>query len=137
MDTRISNWQSTQLLDKTVSMKGEAVLQQENIKQVRPINRRESAMKDNYSLTQVTPPVDNLSDSTAAELDSVVEDLNKTVEALNKGLEFKVHEDTKRVIVTVVNKDTDEVIREIPPEKILDMMAKINEIVGWLVDEKA
>jgi flagellar protein FlaG len=31
----------------------------------------------------------------------------------------------------------DEVIREIPPEKILDMVAKMMELAGILVDEKA
>ena len=44
---------------------------------------------------------------------------------------------TKRQIVfKVINEDTDEVIREIPPEKSLDMLQKMWEMAGILVDEK-
>ena len=45
---------------------------------------------------------------------------------------------TKRQIVfrLVINEDTDEVIREIPPEKSLDMLQKMWEMAGILVDEK-
>ena len=40
-------------------------------------------------------------------------------------------------MVKVVDPNTDKVIREIPPEKILDMVAKMWEVVGLFVDEKA
>ena len=51
-------------------------------------------------------------------------------------LSFKYHEDTNRISITVTDSDTDEVIREIPPEKALDMLAKAWEMAGLLVDEK-
>lgn len=50
-------------------------------------------------------------------------------------LEFSVHKGTHEIIVKVINEDTDEVIKEIPPEKILDLVAKIWEIVGLFVDK--
>ncbi len=49
--------------------------------------------------------------------------------------EFSYHEDTKRVSIKVINSDTDEVIREIPPEEALDMLSKMWEVAGILVDE--
>ncbi len=49
--------------------------------------------------------------------------------------EFSYHEDTKRVSIKVINTDTDEVIREIPPEEALDMLSKMWEVAGILVDE--
>ena len=39
-------------------------------------------------------------------------------------------------MVKVIDKDTDEIIREIPSEKVLDMVAKMWELNGLLVDEK-
>ena len=51
-------------------------------------------------------------------------------------LSFKYHDDTNRISITVTDKDTDEVIREIPPEKALDMLAKAWELAGLMVDEK-
>lgn len=50
--------------------------------------------------------------------------------------EFSYHEETHRVSIKVLNKETDEVIREIPPEKSLEMLQKMWEMAGILVDEK-
>ena len=50
--------------------------------------------------------------------------------------EFSYHEDTKRVSIKVIDSDTDEVVREIPPEETLDMLSKMWEVAGILVDEQ-
>lgn len=49
--------------------------------------------------------------------------------------EFSYHEETKRVSIKVINSDTNEIIREIPPEETLDMLTKMWEVAGILVDE--
>ena len=71
---------------------------------------------------------------------AAVDDLNKTVKQASPmhhtQLSFKYHEDTNRISITVTDSDTDEVIREIPPEKTLDMLAKAWEMAGLLVDER-
>ncbi len=69
-----------------------------------------------------------------------VEDINKKIKQANPmhhtSCSFKYHDDTNRISITVKNADTDEIIREIPPEKALDMLAKAWEMAGLLVDEK-
>ena len=50
--------------------------------------------------------------------------------------EYYYHKKTNRVSIKVIDRDTDEVIREIPPEKSLDMLQKMWELAGMLVDEK-
>ena len=72
---------------------------------------------------------------------SAVDDLNKQIKKNTSPLHgtqlsFKYHDETNRISITVTNSDTDEVIREIPPEKALDMLAKAWEMAGLLVDEK-
>ena len=69
------------------------------------------------------------------------EQLKKAVEQLNKSMPhseaiFGFHEETNRVMIKIVDKDTKEVIKELPPEKTLDMIAKVWELAGILVDEK-
>ncbi|MDE7254168.1 MAG: flagellar protein FlaG [Acetatifactor sp.] len=69
------------------------------------------------------------------------EQIRKTIENLNKRMMnseaiFGIHEDTNRVTIKIVDKDTKEVIKELPPEKTLDMIAKAWELAGILVDEK-
>jgi flagellar protein FlaG len=50
--------------------------------------------------------------------------------------EFSYHEETKRVSIKVLDKDTQEVIREIPPEETLEMIERMWELAGLLIDEK-
>lgn len=69
------------------------------------------------------------------------EKIKKAVEDLNKKMDhsvakFGIHEATNRVTIKIVDKDTDKVIKELPPEKTLDMIAKAWELAGILVDEK-
>lgn len=69
------------------------------------------------------------------------EQLKQAVEKINKSMShsevlYGIHEETNRVTIKVVDKDTKEVIRELPPEKTLDMIAKVWELAGLLVDEK-
>lgn len=72
-------------------------------------------------------------------LDAAVESINKTLDVFDRGLKFSVHEDTNRIMVKVINRSKfeEEVIREIPPEKILDMMAEMLDIIGLLIDRRA
>lgn len=71
---------------------------------------------------------------------AAVDDLNKQVKQASTikhtQLSFKYHDDTNRISITVKDSDTDEVIREIPPEKALDMLAKAWELAGLMVDER-
>lgn len=50
--------------------------------------------------------------------------------------EFSYHEETKRVSIKVLDNETQEVIREIPPEETLEMVQKMWELAGLIVDEK-
>lgn len=70
------------------------------------------------------------------EIESTVEKINEFNDPVHTNLEFVMHDELERYYVKVVNPMTDEVIREIPPEKMLDMYAKMAEYMGLLVDEK-
>ena len=69
-----------------------------------------------------------------AQIKKAVEDINRR--ANNSEAIFGVHEQTNRVTIKIVDKQTKEVIREFPPEETLDMIAKIWEMAGLMVDEK-
>lgn len=71
-----------------------------------------------------------------AQIKKAVEEINKS--AMNDQAEaiFGIHEKTHRVTIKIVDKETKEVIKEYPPEKTLDMIAKVWEMAGIMVDEK-
>lgn len=71
------------------------------------------------------------------QLIEAIEKSNKGFKMDNTSLKFSVHEKTKEIMVKVVDDNTKEVIREIPSEKILDMVAAMIERTGVFLDKKA
>lgn len=70
-----------------------------------------------------------------------MENLKKAIEDLNKKMEnsevlYGIHEGTDRVTIKIVDRQTKEVVKELPAEKTLDMIAKVWEMAGIMVDEK-
>lgn len=75
--------------------------------------------------------------ATRQEVDRALAELNKGIRQLaHKRLQFQLHEATDRLFVRVIDTETDEVIKEIPPEKVLDAVAKMMEFIGILLDER-
>lgn len=67
---------------------------------------------------------------------NAIEKANQKLSGADREFEFSVHEKTKQILVKIIDKETKEVVREIPSEKILDMVAKLCELNGLFVDEK-
>lgn len=82
--------------------------------------------------------IDSVADERLQEatIIKVIEEANKKFDFEGRGLEFSIHEKTKQIMITVIDKANDEIIREIPSEKILDMVAAMCEGAGLLVDKK-
>lgn len=73
-------------------------------------------------------------DPTRQTIASVMSEANQK---LNKTrCEYSYDEPTKRVSIKVYDKETDELIREVPPEKSLEMLQRMWELAGLIVDEK-
>jgi flagellar protein FlaG len=73
-------------------------------------------------------------EATSKMLQMAVESANKQLAGSNRMLQVSVHERTNRLHVRVVCTQTNETIKEIPPEKTLDMFAKMLEAAGILYD---
>lgn len=66
----------------------------------------------------------------------VLEKALKALEGPKTTLEVSMHKETKTIMVKVLNKETGELIREVPPEKTLDFVANMMEIAGIIIDER-
>lgn len=51
-------------------------------------------------------------------------------------LKYSVHEKTGKISIKLINQENKELIREIPPEKLLDIAARMCELAGLFVDER-
>lgn len=67
---------------------------------------------------------------------NAIEKANRAISVANRKFEYSIHEKTKEIMIKVIDSDTNEVVREIPPEKVLDMVAKMWEMAGLVVDER-
>ncbi|SDJ91747.1 flagellar protein FlaG [Natronincola ferrireducens] len=73
---------------------------------------------------------------TEEQIIKAVEKANKSFEPFDRRFEISIHEKTKSIMVKVINSTNDEVIREVPSEKILDMVAHMLEVAGIIIDKK-
>lgn len=72
----------------------------------------------------------------AQRIESAVKRANNTMRMTKTSCQFQYHEETNRVSIKVIDKDTEEVIREIPSEEALELIQKMWEMAGILVDER-
>jgi flagellar protein FlaG len=70
------------------------------------------------------------------KLKKAIMQMNESIRIFDKRIHFDVHKDSGRIFVQVIDVENDKVIREIPPEEMLEISAKIHEMVGLLIDEK-
>jgi flagellar protein FlaG len=69
-------------------------------------------------------------------LKSAISNANGKLKFKRTKCEFTVYEDINRIAIKVIDRDTDEVIREIPPEETMELVQKLWEFAGLIVDEK-
>lgn len=68
---------------------------------------------------------------------AILDDVEQDIQLMrNVGLQFSVHDATGRTMIRVIDKGTEDLIREIPPEEFLNMAAKLDEMIGILFDKK-
>lgn len=70
------------------------------------------------------------------EIRDTIDDINKEFQTFDRRLDISVHEKTRQVMVKIVDTSTDKIIRELPPEEILDTLARRRELLGMMVDEQ-
>lgn len=132
----------------TFQAQGNAVQKpQAPVETERPENSNSSAPAAEY-VDRTTSVVENSQEKGQAEngdqgkdQQAYHEKIRKAIETMNKKMAnseavFGIHEDTNRVTIKLVDKNTKEVIKELPPEKTLDMIAKVWEMAGILIDER-
>jgi flagellar protein FlaG len=71
------------------------------------------------------------------EFDKVLDYANKLLFKDNGVLQFSRHEATSTTLIKLVDSKTKEVLKEFPPEKILNMIADLWEVAGLVVNKKA
>ncbi len=133
----------------TVQAQGSVVQKPQTSVQTERPNNADSSVPMAEQVDRTTSVVENAQEKgqtnggeqQGREQQATNEQIRKAVEKLNKNMAnseavFGIHEDTNRVTIKIIDKGTKEVLKELPPEKTLDMIAKVWEMAGILIDEK-
>ncbi|KJS85394.1 MAG: hypothetical protein JM58_08765 [Peptococcaceae bacterium BICA1-8] len=112
-------------------MRVEGVSQASPVKKVEPVGREMPNVNTNEAQQN-----GEKKKGSEEEIISAIESANKHFEIYDKRLEFSIHEKTKQIIVKIIDSTNNEVLKEIPSQKILDMVANMMELAGLLVDER-
>jgi len=102
--------------------------QSQQTQQKEPIQRVEKAQVSSYK------DQTNLSQEELKELSKA---LNHFLSLFNLETKLVYNKDAGQVIVQVIDKRTNEVVKQIPPEELLEVAKKIHDFVGLLLEKKA
>jgi len=97
---------------------------------------RESAVKvPKVPENQPKANAEEANKDTRSKIENIAQALNQYVKSAQRDLKIQVHEATGDIIVKVLSKENGKIIREIPPEKMLNLAAKMEEMTGILFNE--
>lgn len=123
---------SNELVSKSISSKSNNA----DIQKISTVSKPDRMLTTTKSISQINNyDKDNMPVSERVVIEAI-QKANKAISGGNRRFEFSIHEKTNEIVVKVFDSDTNELIREIPNEKVLDMVAKICEMAGILVDER-
>jgi flagellar protein FlaG len=74
---------------------------------------------------------------TKENIEKIVEVLNESARLFNISLRFRLEEEINRIVVTVFDKIEEQVIRQIPPEEVVNLAKRLYEMVGLIFNETA
>jgi len=87
--------------------------------------------------TEPTADASILDNDNISETKDMLNALKKDIEMIrNLGVQFSVDEETGDTVIKIVDKETKDIIREIPPEQVLKLREKLDEMVGMLFDQR-
>jgi flagellar protein FlaG len=69
-------------------------------------------------------------------LQKLIDQVNSRLSGGNRVFNYSRHEKTGQLVIKILDRDTKEVVREIPPEKSLDAVARMWDMMGIFVDNK-
>lgn len=108
------------------------------------INKTDSVVKQVQQSAQTkendTTSSDNKNRQTQLNEENVnemTENLNEFAKEMNYGIEFNYYKDLDRLVLKVVDKETKETIKQMPPEEMLDTLKNLREWIGVFLDKKA
>jgi flagellar protein FlaG len=115
------------MLDKLISSNNQLPKQVESIPKIKEI------AQDNKEQSQSKAQQETISKE---KTEKIINSMNDFLKASNTHLKFEFHDELQEFYVAIVDDTTNEVVKEIPSKKLLDMYAAMTDYLGLLVDRR-
>ncbi|MBE3595181.1 MAG: flagellar protein FlaG [Candidatus Carbobacillus altaicus] len=113
---------------------GHATARVERIVEIKPVGSSEpSAIDLSVASKDAKHVAEKLSEH---EVKKVVDGMNVILEHSGSHLKYAYHDKLGEYYVEIVDDRTNEIIKEIPPKRWLDLVATMWEQLGWIIDKK-
>ncbi len=86
---------------------------------------------------KIVPKPEPVEPPTREAIDAAVRDVNETAQVIKRNLEFAVAETSGRILITVTDAETSEIVRQIPPEKLVAAAENLSVVRGLLFEDEA
>ena len=112
-------------------------MQSQSINKITSTNPLETqTVKTENTLEQQLPIQTDEQEIVAEKLQQAVDSINEFFEINHSELKFVYHEGLEEYFVQLVNSETEEIVREIPSKKLLDVYYEMQKLIGMIVDER-
>lgn len=98
-------------------------------------NRESTIRASKNRQNALNASTDGVHEGRRSKIENIAQALDQYMKSTQKDLEIQIHEATGNIIVKVLSKEDGKVLREIPPEKMLNLAAKMEEMAGILFNE--
>ncbi len=107
-------------------------------RQIKPVPKNEGSGLGRLSKEHKNPQAiqEKVEPMEREDLENLVQDMENYLSDMRVNLSFKLHDETGDVLVQVIDGETGEVIRQLPPEEILELREKLKELRGVIFDSK-
>lgn len=110
----------------------------QNIDAAVTVNQAEKPLKPTYDRAFTKPLQDQpFYEHERSSLDKAIEQLNSSMQAWATGMRFDIDPDTQRIVLTLVDNDSGDVIRTVPSEAVLAIAKMITQFQGQSINTKA
>jgi flagellar protein FlaG len=95
---------------------------------------------DTITIAQLHPvqaSEENEQQITKKDIEDTVDALKEMTTTLQTKMDFSINQETNRLVVKVVDQDTEKVIRQFPPEELLELQEKMIDLTGFLFSADA
>ncbi len=89
-------------------------------------SRSETKLEERQEIASKQSPSDEIKEMSEAKLDKTISQLNTSLQNMQRSLEFSVDKDAGQIVINVKDKETDEVIRQIPSKEVLELAKNLH-----------